>query len=184
MMIDPSPWPSCSRQSPWLPCSGHTIGSTGPSVSPFRDFFTASASTGLSYLFLKGLFSSQVGLGACEIVRSLPYYTSSCKTGPGKWTYFDDVVAQIVPVTDWLNRAMTNSMIDKQTLVPVSKIKKQIWQKLPSTRIPRRSMDQLCAGLGSEQPAAEMRIKIPAPAQCDFNRLKFSGDVDRMTRNI
>ena len=75
-------------------------------------------------------------------------------------------------------------MIDKQTLVPVSKIKKQIWQKLPSTRIPRRSMDQLCAGLGSEQPAAEMRIKIPAPAQCDFNRLKFSGDVDRMTRNI
>ena len=122
-MIDTSPWPSCSRQSPWLPCSGHTISSTGPSVSPFRDFFTASASTGLSDLFLKGLFSSQVGLGACEIVRSLPYYTSSCKTGPGKWTYFDDVVAQIVPVTDWLNRAMTNSMIDKQTLVPVSKIK-------------------------------------------------------------
>ena len=40
MMIDTSPWPSCSRQSPWLPCSGHTISSTGPSVSPFRDFFS------------------------------------------------------------------------------------------------------------------------------------------------
>ena len=39
MMIDTSPWPSCSSQSPWLPCSGHTISSTGPSVSPFRDFF-------------------------------------------------------------------------------------------------------------------------------------------------
>ena len=39
MMIDTSPWPSCSRQSPRLPCSGHTISSTGPSVSPFRDFF-------------------------------------------------------------------------------------------------------------------------------------------------
>ena len=38
MMIDTSPWPSCSSQSPWLPCSGHTIISTGPSVSPFRDF--------------------------------------------------------------------------------------------------------------------------------------------------
>ena len=25
--------------TPWLPCSGHTISSTGPSVSPFRDFF-------------------------------------------------------------------------------------------------------------------------------------------------
>ena len=39
MMIDTSPWPSCSSQSPWLPCSGHTISSTGPSVSPFRDFY-------------------------------------------------------------------------------------------------------------------------------------------------
>ena len=39
MMIDTSPWSSCSSQSPWLPCSGHTISSTGPSVSPFRDFF-------------------------------------------------------------------------------------------------------------------------------------------------
>ena len=39
MMIDTSPWPSYSRQSPWLPCSGHMISSTGPSVSPFRDFF-------------------------------------------------------------------------------------------------------------------------------------------------
>ena len=37
-MIDTSPWSSCSCQSPWLPCFGHTISSTGPSVSPFRDF--------------------------------------------------------------------------------------------------------------------------------------------------
>ena len=85
----------------------------------------------MSVLFVQKVqIFSQVGLGACEIVRSLPYYTSSCKTGPGKWTYFDDVVAQIVPVTDWLNRAMTNSMIDKQTLVPVSKIKKQNSQEI------------------------------------------------------
>ena len=42
MMIDTSPWSSCSRRSPWspwLPCSSPTISSTGPSVSPFRDFF-------------------------------------------------------------------------------------------------------------------------------------------------
>ena len=39
-MIDTSPWSSCSRQSPWLPCSGHMISSTGQSVSPFRDFYT------------------------------------------------------------------------------------------------------------------------------------------------
>ena len=39
IMIDTSPWSSCSCQSPWLPCFGHTISSTGPSVSPFRDFF-------------------------------------------------------------------------------------------------------------------------------------------------
>ena len=39
LMIDTSPWSSCSRKSPWLDCSGHTISSTGPSVSPFRDFF-------------------------------------------------------------------------------------------------------------------------------------------------
>ena len=32
MMIFTSPWSSCSRRSPWLPCSGHTISSTGPSV--------------------------------------------------------------------------------------------------------------------------------------------------------
>ena len=25
--------------SPWLSCFAHTISSTGPSVSPFRDFF-------------------------------------------------------------------------------------------------------------------------------------------------
>ena len=39
MMIDTSPWSSCSCLSPWLGCSGHTFSSTGPSVSPFRDFF-------------------------------------------------------------------------------------------------------------------------------------------------
>ena len=38
MMKDTLPWSSCSCQSPWLPCSGHTTSSTGPSVSPFRDF--------------------------------------------------------------------------------------------------------------------------------------------------
>ena len=38
MMIDTSPWSSCSRRSPWLPCSSHKISSTGPSVSLFRDF--------------------------------------------------------------------------------------------------------------------------------------------------
>ena len=37
-MIDTSPWSSCSRRSPWLPWSSHKISSTGPSVSPFRDF--------------------------------------------------------------------------------------------------------------------------------------------------
>ena len=45
MMIDTSPWSSCSRRSPWspwLPCSSHTFSSTGPSVSPFRDFFFKS----------------------------------------------------------------------------------------------------------------------------------------------
>ena len=39
MMIDTSPWSSCSRWSPWLPCSSYKISSTGPSVSPFRDFW-------------------------------------------------------------------------------------------------------------------------------------------------
>ena len=38
-MIDTSPWSFCSRWSPWLPCSSHRISSTGPSVSPFRDFY-------------------------------------------------------------------------------------------------------------------------------------------------
>ena len=37
MMIDTSPW------SPWLPYSGHTFSSTGPSVSPFRDFLYCSS---------------------------------------------------------------------------------------------------------------------------------------------
>ena len=45
MMIDTSPWSSCSRRSPWspwLPCSSHTFSSTGPSVSLFRDFLIPS----------------------------------------------------------------------------------------------------------------------------------------------
>ena len=37
-MIDTSSSSSCSRCSPRSPCSGHKISSTGPSVSPFRDF--------------------------------------------------------------------------------------------------------------------------------------------------
>ena len=37
-MIDTLTWSSCSRWSPWLACSSHAINSTGPSVSPFRDF--------------------------------------------------------------------------------------------------------------------------------------------------
>ena len=45
MMIDTSPWSSCSRRSPWLPCSGHRISSIGPSVSPFRDFSSFPAAT-------------------------------------------------------------------------------------------------------------------------------------------
>ena len=39
MIIDSSPSSSCSRWSPRSPCSGHRISSTGPSVSPFRDFY-------------------------------------------------------------------------------------------------------------------------------------------------
>ena len=38
-MIDTSPWSSCSRWSPRSPCFGRKISSTGPSVSPFRDFY-------------------------------------------------------------------------------------------------------------------------------------------------
>ena len=47
MMIDTSPWSSCSRRSPWspwLPCSSPTFSSTGPSVSPFRDFWISIGS--------------------------------------------------------------------------------------------------------------------------------------------
>ena len=41
MMIDTSPWSSCSCQSPWLGYPVLVIQS-GPSVSPFRDFFPQS----------------------------------------------------------------------------------------------------------------------------------------------
>ena len=56
MMIDTSPWSSCSRQSPWLPSSGHTISSTGPSVSPFRDFFILQLQFNTTFV---DLYSSQ-----------------------------------------------------------------------------------------------------------------------------
>ena len=52
MMIDTSPWSSCSLRSPWLPCSGHTISSTGPSVSPFRDFLCQSCFYFCLYSFI------------------------------------------------------------------------------------------------------------------------------------
>ena len=42
MMINTSPWSSCSRQSPWLPCSSHTISSMSlciiSSVRAFKIF--------------------------------------------------------------------------------------------------------------------------------------------------
>ena len=40
--MDTSPWSPYSSQTPWLPCSGLTISSTGSSVSPFRDFYLSS----------------------------------------------------------------------------------------------------------------------------------------------
>ena len=46
-MIDTSPWSSCSCLSPWLGCSGYTFSSTGPSVSPFRDFFFQPSQYGI-----------------------------------------------------------------------------------------------------------------------------------------
>ena len=62
MMIDTSPWSSCSCQSPGLPCFGHTISSTGPSVSPFWDFLYTSASqlqnNGVLALYIQQMFFS------------------------------------------------------------------------------------------------------------------------------
>ena len=43
------PWSSCSRKSPWLACSGHTISSTEPSVSPFWDFYVLCLKTRSRY---------------------------------------------------------------------------------------------------------------------------------------
>ena len=54
MMIDTSPWSSCSRRSPWLACSGHTISSTGPSVSPFWDFYVLCFKTRSRYQLRPG----------------------------------------------------------------------------------------------------------------------------------
>ena len=39
MMIDTSPWSSCSSRSTWLACYGHTISSTGLSVSAKTQIF-------------------------------------------------------------------------------------------------------------------------------------------------
>ena len=52
-MIDTSPW---SPWSTWLPCFGHTISSTGPSVSPFRDFFYQISPPHSDFLFFFLLF--------------------------------------------------------------------------------------------------------------------------------
>ena len=59
MMIDTSPWSSCSRQSPWLPCSGHTISSTGPSVSPFRDFLVTILPQNTSFMWSWTVMTSE-----------------------------------------------------------------------------------------------------------------------------
>ena len=58
MMIDTSPWSSCSRRSPWSPwspCSSHTFSSTGPSVSPFRDFSWQSNPSEIFFVFSNSL---------------------------------------------------------------------------------------------------------------------------------
>ena len=58
MMIDTSPWSCCSRWSPWLACSGHTISSTGPSVSPFRDFLIYNLGNAQKNFFSRKPFPS------------------------------------------------------------------------------------------------------------------------------
>ena len=75
LMIDTSPWSSCSRKSPWLACSGHTISSTGPSVSPFRDFLQILRVTiprfQMSPFFCLWLFSSTQSPKRCQTPRTL-----------------------------------------------------------------------------------------------------------------
>ena len=86
MMIDTSPWSSCSRRSPWLACSGHTISSTGPSVSPFWDFWRQTFIFHMqefTTLFISRRIAGsyqlfpQVGLSSCS---SLPTTTSSARS--------------------------------------------------------------------------------------------------------
>ena len=62
MMIDTSPWSSCSRRSPWSPwspCSSHTFSSTGPSVSPFRDFLISDLFFSDQFFLRSVFFSDQ-----------------------------------------------------------------------------------------------------------------------------
>ena len=76
MMIDTSPWSSCSRRSP---CSSHTFSSTGPSVSPFRDF---SEPHELSHFFVPRLQFDRApftNLTNLPRTRALPYITG------GEW---------------------------------------------------------------------------------------------------
>ena len=69
MMIDTSPWSSCSRRSPWLPCSSHKISFTGPSVSPFWDFsMCVWIGTIWFYVCFLGLFVLCVFLSVCIFV--------------------------------------------------------------------------------------------------------------------
>jgi len=70
MMIDTSPWSSCSRRSPWspwLPCSSPTFSSTGPSVSPFRDFLFVNyiRQTKVSSIPSCGMEQERVGVWCC-----------------------------------------------------------------------------------------------------------------------
>ena len=78
MMIDNSPWPLCSSQSPWLPCSGHTISSTGPSVSPFRDFWDYSFKKNIFHLFHVILHTLQ-GSSSCIRCRIQKRYSSTAE---------------------------------------------------------------------------------------------------------
>ena len=85
MMIDTSPWSSCSRQSLWLLCLGHTISSTGPSVSPFRDFYLYSlsessllgTSSTLVEMKMSSSFKARFSFAHCR-TRSTP--TSVCNS--------------------------------------------------------------------------------------------------------
>ena len=80
MMIDTSPWSSCSRQSPWLPCSGHMISSTGPSVSPFRDFCGTSDTSITAN-------PSDASKTSASVIRLSSYFV--CLASLGRWNSRD-----------------------------------------------------------------------------------------------